>query len=109
MFQRLLDHDIKLNSCKAFLSFSSVALLKQHVNEFDLYAVKDKIAVILNWDFLSILKTRLTAELNFEHVEQPNSIQISSRTWFFVRRIESSLICCSTFEFDSYKLFEILD
>jgi hypothetical protein len=57
MFQRLLDHDIKLNSCKAFLSFSSVALLEQHVDEFDLYAVKDKIAVILNWDFLSILKT----------------------------------------------------
>jgi hypothetical protein len=53
--------------------------------------------------------TRLIAELNFEHVEQFDSIQISNRTWLFVRRIESNLICCSTFEFNSYKLFEILD
>jgi hypothetical protein len=52
---------------------------------------------------------RLVAELNFEHVEQLDSIQISSRTWLFVRRIESNLICCSTFEFDFYRLFEILD
>ncbi len=48
VFQRLLDHDIKLNSCKTFLSFSSIALLEQHVDEFKLHAVKDKIAVILN-------------------------------------------------------------
>jgi hypothetical protein len=57
MFQRLLDHNIKLNSCKTFLNFSSIALLEQHVDEFDLYAVKDKIAAILNWKFLSTLKT----------------------------------------------------
>jgi hypothetical protein len=56
-----------------------------------------------------ICKSRLTAGLNFEHVEQFDSIQISNRTWLFVRRVESNLICCSTFEFDSYKLFEILD
>jgi hypothetical protein len=48
IFQRLLDYDIKLNSCKAFLRFSSIVLLEQHVDEFGLYAVKDKIAVILN-------------------------------------------------------------
>jgi hypothetical protein len=48
MFQRLLDYDIKLNSCKAFLNFSSVALLDQHVNDFELHVVKNKIAVILN-------------------------------------------------------------
>jgi hypothetical protein len=52
---------------------------------------------------------RLAAGLGFGHVEQFDSIQISDRTWLFVRRIESSLICCSTFEFDSYRLFEILD
>jgi hypothetical protein len=52
---------------------------------------------------------RLAAGLDFEHVGQSDSIQISSRTWLFVRRIESNLICCSTFEFDSYRLFEILD
>jgi hypothetical protein len=57
VFQRLLDHDIKLNSCKTFLSFSSIALLEQHVDEFKLHAVKDKIAVILNWKFSSTLKT----------------------------------------------------
>jgi hypothetical protein len=52
---------------------------------------------------------RLIAELSFEHVEQLDSIQISNRTWLFVRRVESNLICCSTFEFDLYKLFEILN
>ncbi len=56
MFQRLFDHDIKLNSCKTFLSFSSVVLLEQHFDEFDLYAVKDKIAAILNWKFFLTLK-----------------------------------------------------
>jgi hypothetical protein len=48
IFQRLLDYDIKLNSCKTFLSFSFVTLLDQHVDEFELHAVKNKIAVILN-------------------------------------------------------------
>ncbi len=56
MFQRLLQYDIKLNSCKAYLSFSFVALLEQHVDGFDLYAVKDKIATILNWKFSNTLK-----------------------------------------------------
>jgi hypothetical protein len=56
IFQRLFDYDIKLNSCKTFLRFSSIVLLKQHVDEFELYAVKDKIAVILNWKFSSTLK-----------------------------------------------------
>jgi hypothetical protein len=56
VFQRLLDHDIKLNSCKTFLNFSSIALLSQHVDEFDLYAIKDKIIVILSWKFFSTLK-----------------------------------------------------
>jgi hypothetical protein len=57
MFQRLFNHDIKLNSCKAFLNFSSIALLDQHVNDFELHVVKNKIAAILNWKFLSTLKT----------------------------------------------------
>jgi cleavage and polyadenylation specificity factor subunit 1 len=48
IFQRLLDYDIKLNSCKTFLNFSSIALLEQHVDELDLHAIKDKIAIILN-------------------------------------------------------------
>jgi hypothetical protein len=48
IFQRLLDYDIKLNSCKTFLNFSSIVLLEQHVDELDLHAIKDKIAVILN-------------------------------------------------------------
>ncbi len=48
IFQRLLDYDIRLNSCKTFLNFSSVALFDQHVDEFELHAVKNKIAVILN-------------------------------------------------------------
>jgi hypothetical protein len=52
---------------------------------------------------------RLIAELDFGHVGQSDSIQISGQTWFFVRRVESNLICCSTFEFDSYRFFEILD
>jgi hypothetical protein len=56
IFQRLLDYDIRLNSCKAFLDFSSIALLEQHVDEFDLHAIKNKIVVILNWKFLSTLK-----------------------------------------------------
>jgi hypothetical protein len=48
VFHRLLEHGIKLNSCKAFLDFSSVALLEQHVDGFRLHVVKDKIATILN-------------------------------------------------------------
>jgi hypothetical protein len=56
IFQRLLDHDIKLKSCKAFLNFSSIILLNKHVDEFDLYAVKNKIVVILSWKFSSTLK-----------------------------------------------------
>jgi hypothetical protein len=34
-----------------------MTLLDQHVDEFDLYAVKDKIVVILNWKFSFTLKT----------------------------------------------------
>jgi hypothetical protein len=56
IFQRLFDYDIKLNSCKTFLNFSSVALLDQHVDEFELHVVKNKITVILNWKFFSTLK-----------------------------------------------------
>jgi hypothetical protein len=56
IFQRLLDYDIRLNSCKTFLNFFSIALLEQHVDEFELHAVKDKVAVILNWKFFSTLK-----------------------------------------------------
>jgi hypothetical protein len=56
MFQRLLEHDIKLNSCKAFLSFLSVVLLEQHVDDFELHAVKNKIVVILSWKFSVTLK-----------------------------------------------------
>jgi hypothetical protein len=56
MFQRLLEHDIKFNSNKTFLKFSSMTLLDQHVNDLDLHAVKNKIAVILNWKFFAILK-----------------------------------------------------
>jgi hypothetical protein len=56
IFQRLLDYDIKLNSCKTFLSFSSIALFEQLVDELDLHAVKDKITVILNWKFSTNLK-----------------------------------------------------
>ncbi len=56
IFQRLLDYDIRLNSCKTFLSFSSIALLEQHVDDLDLHAIKDKIAAILNWKFSKILK-----------------------------------------------------
>ncbi len=56
MFQRLLKHDIKLNLCKAFLSFSSVVLLEQHVDDFELHAVKNKIVIILNWKFSVTLK-----------------------------------------------------
>jgi hypothetical protein len=56
IFQRLFDYDIKFNSCKAFLNFSSIALLEQHVDEFDLHAVKNKVVVILNWKFLITLK-----------------------------------------------------
>jgi hypothetical protein len=48
IFKRLFDYNIRLNSDKAFLSFSSIALLDQHVDEFDLHATKDKIAAILN-------------------------------------------------------------
>jgi hypothetical protein len=56
----------RLNSCKAFFSFSSVALLEQHVDDFELHAVKDKIAVILTWKFSSTLKT---LEIYFEFIE----------------------------------------
>jgi DNA-binding ferritin-like protein (Dps family) len=56
VFQRLLDHDIKLNSCKIFLNFFSVTLLNQHVDEFELHAIKDKIAAIFNWKFSSTFK-----------------------------------------------------
>jgi hypothetical protein len=43
IFQRLLDHNIRLNSDKNFLNFSSVVLLDQHVNNLELHAAKDKI------------------------------------------------------------------
>jgi hypothetical protein len=33
IFQLLLNNDIKLNSCKSFLSFSLIALLEQHVDD----------------------------------------------------------------------------
>ncbi len=56
IFQRLFDYDIKLNSCKTFLNFSSIALLEQHVDEFDLHAIKNKVVAILNWKFLTTLK-----------------------------------------------------
>jgi hypothetical protein len=56
IFQRLLDYDIKLNSCKTFLSFSSIVLLDQHVDELDLHAIKDKITIILSWKFSTTLK-----------------------------------------------------
>jgi hypothetical protein len=57
IFQRLFDYEIKLNSCKTFLDFSSIALLEQHVNDFELHAAKNKIVAILNWKFSVILKT----------------------------------------------------
>ncbi len=66
IFQRLLDYDIRLNSCKAFLNFSSIALLEQHVDEFDLHAIKNKIVVIFNWKFLSTLKA---LKIYFEFIE----------------------------------------
>ncbi len=56
MFQRLLEHDIKFNLCKAFLSFSFVVLLEQHVDDFELLAVKNKIVFILSWKFSVTLK-----------------------------------------------------
>ncbi len=56
IFQRLLEYNIKLNSLKAFLNFSSIALLSQHVDDFGLHAAKDKIAAILNWKFSVTLK-----------------------------------------------------
>jgi hypothetical protein len=66
IFQFLLNNDIKLNSCKTFLSFSSIALLEQHVDDFDLHAVKNKIAVILNWKFSATLKV---LEIYLEFIE----------------------------------------
>jgi hypothetical protein len=57
IFQRLLEYDIKLNSSKAFLNFSFVALLDQHVDDFDYHTTKNKIVAILNWKFSTILKT----------------------------------------------------
>jgi hypothetical protein len=41
-------------------------LLEQHVDDFDLHAVKDEIAVILNWKFSSTLKT---LEIYLEFIE----------------------------------------
>jgi hypothetical protein len=56
VLQRLFSMSIKLNSFKTFLSFSSMTLLDQHVDEFELHAVKNKIVVILNWKFSATLK-----------------------------------------------------
>ncbi len=56
MFQRLLEYDIKLNSAKIFLNFLSIALLDQHVDEFEFHAVKDKIVAILSWKFFATLE-----------------------------------------------------
>ncbi len=92
------------SSIRDKLNFSSVTLIQSLLIDFLL--VDTSLARFISR--FSIVN-RLAAGLGFEHVEQPDSIQISSRTWFFVRRVESNLICCSTFELDSYRLFEILD
>jgi hypothetical protein len=66
IFQFSLNNDIKLNSCKTFLNFSSIALLEQHVDDFELHAAKNKIAVILNWKFSATLKV---LEIYLEFIE----------------------------------------
>ncbi len=93
----------ELNDAKLMIRELKIELREKNLSNSNilLFIIEDEIVVST--------ATRLVAELNFEHVEQLDSIQISNRTWLFVRRIESNLICCSTFELDSYRLFEILD
>lgn len=55
IFEILHCIKIKLNSMKSFLGFSSVVLLWQHVDDFELSAFKNKVAAILKWKFLFTL------------------------------------------------------
>ncbi len=98
--------------------FDDVVRVKNKLRELDdLISKMIVISCFLNelnslyndWENVYMIINRLIAGLDFGHVEQSDSIQISSRTIFFVRRIELNLISCSTFELDSYKLFEILN
>jgi hypothetical protein len=97
----MIFNSFDLFKCSDIISIES----NDFQHNADFYAIKFEIMIDSN----IVNVVRLAAGLNFGHVEQFDPIQISNRTWLFVRRIESSLICCSTFEPDPYRLFETLD
>ncbi len=56
MFQRLWHYNVALNLKKAFLKYSSIILLNQKMNVFDLIIAEKKLTIIINLTFSIILK-----------------------------------------------------
>ena len=56
VFQLLNSYDIRLSSKKSYLNYSTVALLKQKIDVFDLTIAADKLTAITNLRFSYTLK-----------------------------------------------------
>ena len=59
-FQRLSEYDVTLNSKKSFLKYSSIMLLKQVVNVFEMTTSEKKLAAIVKLFFSKTLKNLKT-------------------------------------------------
>ena len=64
IFKFMLKNNISINFVKTFLDFSSVMLLKQHVNFLNLFTDKEKIKTVANFIFSKIL-SNLETYFNF--------------------------------------------
>lgn len=64
IFQTLTTNNISINSKKAFLEYSSINFLNQHVTSLDLFTNEEKLQIIFNFTFLKTLdKLKIYFEL----------------------------------------------
>ena len=56
IFQKLIEYNVILNSKKSFIDYSSIVLLRQLVNVFDMFTIEKKFAIIAKFVFFKIFK-----------------------------------------------------
>ena len=66
IFNLLKFFNISFNSSKSFLNYSSIQLLKQKIDAFDLTTVSEKIKTIIKFEFFKILKN---LKIYFDFIE----------------------------------------